>query len=269
MIHRVLKQLRQAMAKSERGQALAEYMPLIPPALLLSVMVLVPLSSSMDDIYCTAANALQRGSCQVVEPADGHGGGAAAPAAARTEPEQDCESVGDHEGQEGHDGEHHGEHDGEHHDEHDAEHHDGEHDDSEHHDAEDHDGEHHDEHDGERETAQGCDSERDAEEDDGHEQDDDQCVTLQESQGGSQCEQSGNCYMLPGLNSGTFWGSTTIEGFVIKAGTEYRSYSPGHESDGCYEVTIAANMVHWEKVGSGPSCKDVSHGQAWKVPLCE
>lgn len=52
--------------KSERGQALVEYMPLIPPVLLLSVLVLVPLAENSSDIFCRMVNALEPEKCEVI-----------------------------------------------------------------------------------------------------------------------------------------------------------------------------------------------------------
>ena len=56
--------------KSERGQALAEYMPLIPPILLLSVLILVPLSDSAGDIFCQMVNSMEPEKCLVAAVED-------------------------------------------------------------------------------------------------------------------------------------------------------------------------------------------------------
>jgi hypothetical protein len=56
--------------KSERGQALAEYMPLIPPALLLSILILIPLAEHTGDIFCHMVNALEPEKCQVITTED-------------------------------------------------------------------------------------------------------------------------------------------------------------------------------------------------------
>jgi hypothetical protein len=53
--------------KSERGQALAEYMPLIPPVLLLSVLILIPVAERTGDIYCRMVNAMDPTVCEVEE----------------------------------------------------------------------------------------------------------------------------------------------------------------------------------------------------------
>lgn len=55
--------------RSERGQALAEYMPLIPPILLLSILILIPLAEHMGQIYCRMVNTLEPEKC-LVEVAD-------------------------------------------------------------------------------------------------------------------------------------------------------------------------------------------------------
>jgi hypothetical protein len=52
--------------KSERGQALAEYMPLIPPVLLLSVLILIPLAENSSDIFCRMVNAMEPETCEVI-----------------------------------------------------------------------------------------------------------------------------------------------------------------------------------------------------------
>lgn len=49
--------------KSELGQALAEYMPLIPPVLLLSVLILIPIAENSSDIFCRMVNALEPEKC--------------------------------------------------------------------------------------------------------------------------------------------------------------------------------------------------------------
>ena len=95
------------------------------------------------------------------------------------------------------------------------------------------------------------------------------CVVLQEEEGCSQCEQSGSCTCLPGMNAGTYMGADDIDSLVIKAGQEYHVYQTGYTDDGCYHVTIDGDMATWEKVGGGNTCKDVSHLQSWYTPLCE
>ncbi len=52
--------------KSERGQALVEYMPLLPPILLLSVMVLVPLADNSSYIFCRMVNAMEPETCELI-----------------------------------------------------------------------------------------------------------------------------------------------------------------------------------------------------------
>ena len=161
--------------RSERGQAITEYMPLFPPVLLLAVLILMPVSQHAGYIYCRMVNALEPQLCE---------------AAPVEEPEETQEP-------------------------------------------------------------------------------DDPCVTLMEEEGGSQCDQADDCSLLPGINTGTFWASAKIEGFVIKAGQEYHIYTSGITDDGCYYVDLDNDRVSWDRIGSGPHCKDISHSQAWKTPLCQ
>ena len=162
--------------KSERGQAIIEYMPLIPPVLLLSVLVLVPLAESSGDIFCRMVNSLEPEKCEVIT----------------------------------------------------------------------------------------------VEEEEQLPEEEDDCIEFVESEGGSQCDQSGVCtlFELPGPS---YWEpSVQIETVIIKAGTDYHKfYLPG-SNDGCYDVTIGTypDGVAWEKVGSGPGCKDISHAQAWQSLVC-
>ncbi len=94
-------------------------------------------------------------------------------------------------------------------------------------------------------------------------------VTLQEERGGSQCDQSADCNLLPGSNEATYTASREIESFVLKAGQEYRLYESGETNDGCYQVDISGDTVQWTKIGGGPNCKDVSHAQSWYVAVCD
>jgi hypothetical protein len=159
---------------SEKGQALAEYAPLIPPILLLSVVILIPLAENASNIFCQMVNAFDPAACQPVE-------------------EEEEELV----------------------------------------------------------------------------QEDDTCETVPFEQGASYCSQHDDCAELPGVNEGTYWSSGTIETFIIKAGQGYHLYESGVTDDGCYYVSIAANSVEWERIGSGPNCKDISHTQVWNVPVCQ
>ena len=97
----------------------------------------------------------------------------------------------------------------------------------------------------------------------------DDCIVFVESEGGSQCDQSGVCtlFELPGPS---YWEpSVPVETVVIKAGTSYyKFYSPG-SNDGCYNVSIEADQVEWEKVGDEKGCQDISHVQAWEALVCE
>jgi hypothetical protein len=155
---------------TEKGQALAEYMPLIPPVLLLSVVILIPLANSASDMFCQMVNAFDPAACE--------------PAEEEFLPE------------------------------------------------------------------------------------DDTCTYIDTDTGASTCSQSDDCVELPGVNEGTYWHSTTIEAFLIKAGQDYFMYESGETDDGCYYVNIFANYVEWQRTGHGSNCKDVSHTETWNVPVC-
>jgi Flp pilus assembly pilin Flp len=100
-------------------------------------------------------------------------------------------------------------------------------------------------------------------------EDPEECVALQEEQGGSQCEASEDCEVLPGVNAGDWYsGGETIDNFVIKAGKEYHIYQSGITFDGCYEVDLDGPNVSWIKLSGGSDCQDVSHMQSWFTPLC-
>jgi hypothetical protein len=186
--------IKEWIRRSERGQAIAEYMPLIPPMLLLSFIFLIPLADNSGAIYCMVANEFQPEICEAPDGSPRFGGDEGDPMESETPdpPESPDE---------------------------------------------------------------GSPSEP-------------VCTELQESEGGSQCEHDPMCYKLPGVNAGTFSASSTIYNFVIKAGKEYNIFESGYTDDGCYQVDIDGNDVSWMKVGHGSGCKDVSHGQAWKKPLC-
>jgi hypothetical protein len=103
-----------------------------------------------------------------------------------------------------------------------------------------------------------------------------ECHVLQESEGGSECDASPDCNLLPGVNNGE-WDApddSPIRSFVIKAGRDYHIYQSGITYDGCYEVWLGedaglpADAVQWEKISDGEHCKDISHMQSWFVPLC-
>jgi hypothetical protein len=52
---------------SEKGQAIAEYMPLIPPVLLLSIVILIPLANNVGNVFCQMVNAFDAAACEPVE----------------------------------------------------------------------------------------------------------------------------------------------------------------------------------------------------------
>jgi hypothetical protein len=164
--------------RSERGQALAEYMPLIPPVLLLSVLILMPLADHTSDIFCRMVNTMEPEKCVVTD----------IDVDEEPTPEPEEEPI---------------------------------------------------------------------------------CVPLQEEEGGSQCDQSGDCDVLPGVNKGYYDATDDIQTFVIKAGKGYHKYYAGETNDTCYAVNINGNHVEWERVGKGKNCKDISHTQSWRSYVCD
>jgi hypothetical protein len=173
---------------SERGQALAEYMPLIPPILLLSVLILVPLSESSGYVFCRMVNAMEPEKCQVVPMEDG----------------EDEQSPGEDPGEQP-----------------------------------------------------------------PWEEPEEPCIELEESRGGSQCDQSSLCTLLPGSQHGMWSPSVPISSVVIKSGQGYFNYDVPGSSDDCYQVAIQTGRIEWWKVGRGRGCKDISHVEAWELPICQ
>ena len=173
--------------KSERGQALAEYMPLIPPILLLSVLVLVPLSDSAGDIFCRMVNAMEPEKCEAAIVEDGEDG-----QVPREDPGDDTP----------------------------------------------------------------------------REEPEEPCIELDESRGGSQCDHSSWCTLLPGSQHGVWSPSELIATVVIKSGRWYFNFNAPGSSDGCYQVGIQIGRIEWEKIGRGRRCQDISHVEAWEAPIC-
>jgi hypothetical protein len=97
----------------------------------------------------------------------------------------------------------------------------------------------------------------------------DACVVLQGSEGCSQCDQSADCTCLPGVNSGSYSPSRPIESLVIKAGREYHVYYTGDTDDHCYHVIIEGSYASWTRIGSGSTCKDISHLESWYQKICQ
>lgn len=172
---------------SEKGQALAEYMPLIPPILLLSVLVLVPLSDSAGDIYCQMVNAMEPEKCEVAIIEDGEDG-----QLPREDPGDDSPG----------------------------------------------------------------------------EEPEEPCIELDESRGGSMCDQSSLCTLLPGSQHGVWSPSAPIATVVLKSAQEYFNFDNPGLSDGCYQVDIQTGRIEWEKIGRGRGCKDISHVEAWEALVC-
>ncbi|OGM18061.1 hypothetical protein A2685_03070 [Candidatus Woesebacteria bacterium RIFCSPHIGHO2_01_FULL_37_10] len=80
---------------------------------------------------------------------------------------------------------------------------------------------------------------------------------------GKECAQSSDCVLFdePG-NSGTREVPRTISYAYITA-QDYIKFEPGDTNNGCYHVIISGRNISWNKVGSGPDCKDVSNVQVW------
>jgi hypothetical protein len=175
--------LRKMFQKSERGQALAEYVVLLPPMLLVSFMVLIPVASRANYIFCSMVYVMDPSVGQCDQWLNNP-----------VEEEEEVVVAGE---------------------------------------------------------------------------DEEECVVLQEESGGSQCDQHDDCDHLPGLNVGSYEASEDIDAFVIKAGKDYHVFESGLTEDGCYYVEIIGNQVSWERYGGGKDCKDVSHEQVWKTPLCK
>ena len=85
---------------------------------------------------------------------------------------------------------------------------------------------------------------------------------------GSACTQSPDCELLenPGNNS-SHTTSRPIAYLDITAKDFHRFNSTSN--DGCYNVQINSQQLSWERVGSGPDCKDISNIQIWFQPLSE
>jgi len=97
----------------------------------------------------------------------------------------------------------------------------------------------------------------------------DDCIVFVESEGASQCQQRDVCslFELPGPS--LWYPTVPVETVVIKAGDDYYKFNSPGSDDGCFDVTIEDGLVEWEKIGSRPSCKDISHVQAWETLVCE
>jgi hypothetical protein len=105
------------------------------------------------------------------------------------------------------------------------------------------------------------------------------CATFSGAEDNSLCDHRDACIKADyeGEQSGsiTYDGELSIEAAVIKAGQTYevrRDNPYVYEyvtDDGCYLVKFKTNTVTWQRIGSGPNCQDVSHIDAWSVPLCD
>ena len=84
---------------------------------------------------------------------------------------------------------------------------------------------------------------------------------------GAACTQSPDCILFdePG-NAGSQSVPKNIDYLDItnKPG-EDRRYYQGQTNDGCYNVSIDGRSFSWQKIGSGPTCKDVSNIQVWML----
>lgn len=105
-----------------------------------------------------------------------------------------------------------------------------------------------------------------------------ECVPQYDFWDNSICDQNDLClkqeYEDAESGSFTFDGALTVDSVVIKAGKIYEvvrddpfqfTYTT---DDGCYTVTFKTNRVDWERTGSGPDCKNVSHVDHWQAPIC-
>jgi len=85
----------------------------------------------------------------------------------------------------------------------------------------------------------------------------------QEATSGAECQQAPDCILLDdAANSGSFTAPQPIRLVKITNQSVYE-YQPGDTNDGCYHVIINGNSLSWDKVGSGPGCKDVSNVHVW------
>lgn len=83
----------------------------------------------------------------------------------------------------------------------------------------------------------------------------------QKAASGKECQQSPDCILLdePG-NSGSYIAERNIKEVAITAKDSF-TFPPGDTNDGCYHVIIDGTYLSWNRIGSGPSCKDVSNVQ--------
>lgn len=105
------------------------------------------------------------------------------------------------------------------------------------------------------------------------------CVPAYDVDDNSICSQNGDCEKAEwdGMDRGsyTFDDALFVESIVIKAGQSYEvsladpNLFETTTSDGCYQVTISGNHVEWERIGSGPSCQEISHIDVWQAPICQ
>lgn len=80
---------------------------------------------------------------------------------------------------------------------------------------------------------------------------------------GKECTQSPDCILLEDRgNSGSFSAPRTITRVDITA-RYFHEYFPGDTDDSCYKVSIHGRELSWERIGSGPDCKDISNIQIW------
>lgn len=85
----------------------------------------------------------------------------------------------------------------------------------------------------------------------------------QEASSGAECSHSQDCILLESSgNSGEYNSPRTISKVNITA-QESHEYNPGDTNDGCYHVVINGRYLSWNRVGSGPECKDISNIQIW------
>jgi hypothetical protein len=105
-----------------------------------------------------------------------------------------------------------------------------------------------------------------------------ECVPTYDLDDNSICDLDDLCakedYENQDSGSFTYENALTIDSVVIKAGKNYeiRRDDPFQyiytTDDGCYTVTFHTNKVSWDRTGSGPDCKSVSHIDYWQAPIC-
>ena len=105
------------------------------------------------------------------------------------------------------------------------------------------------------------------------------CVVFNGLEDNSFCSQNEYCEKAEwdGMDKGEFIyeDALVVDTVVIKAGQTYTIFrdNPSRVSyttdDGCYQITIKTNRIEWERIGSGKTCKEISHIDVWRAPICQ